>query len=260
MKLTRFMEHMEQIAPASLAWERDNVGLLIGTRRDEIRKILVALDCTAAVAREAAAWGADLVLTHHPLFFQPIQRIDPFDPDTAASYVLIENGIALFAAHTNLDAASGGVNDVLCRTLGLADVRTCDQDSIMRTGMLDEPTRLRDFAIRCQSALGADAQVCGDLDRTVHRIVVVGGAGGGDARLACALGADVLVTGEARHHDMLAANELGLALIVLGHHQTEAVVLESLISRLQPSDFDVQYKISRTGRAPFTRPEGGYHE
>lgn len=251
MKLERFMACMERIAPRELAWERDNVGLLIGTRKEELGKVLVALECTNAVAREAAEWGADLVLAHHPLFFHPVQRLLPGDPETAAAFTLIENGIGLFCAHTNLDAADGGVNDALCGRLELSDVRGTEQDPILRLATVSPPLAFHEFAARCETLLGAQAQVCGEPDTVIRTVAVVGGAGGEYVAQAHALGADVLITGEAKHHEALAACELGVSLLALGHYQTEVVVLASLISRLQPEDFDVQYKISRTGRAPF---------
>ena len=75
MKLNRFLEAMERIAPRALALEFDNPGLLVDPDHDEINRVLVALDCSTAVANEAADWGADLVLTHHPLFFHPVSRM-----------------------------------------------------------------------------------------------------------------------------------------------------------------------------------------
>lgn len=114
MKIENFLSVCEAMAPRAMALDFDNPGLLVGPDHDEIHKVLVALDCTEAVAREAVNWGADLVLTHHPMFFSGIKRFTPCDPGTSAAYILARNGIGLFAAHTNLDAAQGGVNDALC--------------------------------------------------------------------------------------------------------------------------------------------------
>jgi dinuclear metal center YbgI/SA1388 family protein len=130
MKIDEFIAVMEGFAPSSLAMEYDNVGLLIGTKRQEIQNVLVALDCTEKVAEEAAATGVDLVLTHHPVFFKGIKRILLDDPETAAAYTLIQNGIALYAAQTNLDAASGGVNDVLAEKLGLTNIRPLPPENL----------------------------------------------------------------------------------------------------------------------------------
>ena len=105
MKLNDFINVMDGIAPRELAMDWDNPGLLIGTEKQDIKKVLVALDCSMATAKEAAEWGADLMLTHHPVFFRAVKHILPDDPETAAPYILLRNGIGLFAAHTNLDAA-----------------------------------------------------------------------------------------------------------------------------------------------------------
>ena len=127
MKLNRFLEAMERIAPRALALEFDNPGLLVEPNHDENARVLVALDCSTAVAKEAAEWGADLVLTHHPLFFHPVSHMAYSDPESAAACLLIRNGIGLFAAHTNLDAATGGVNDTLCSLLGIREAIPFDE-------------------------------------------------------------------------------------------------------------------------------------
>ena len=103
-----------------IALEYDRVGLLIGTHRD-VKRVLLALDCTDAVAREAVDINADLVLTHHPLFFKGITRILPDDDKTSAAYILIQHGIGLYSAHTNLDSVPDGVNDTIAENLGIAD-------------------------------------------------------------------------------------------------------------------------------------------
>ena len=121
MKLEKWIKIMEEIAPCNLAQDYDNVGLLIGTEK-EIGKVLVALDLSVPVAEEAIAEKVDLVLTHHPVFFHPVKRMLPDDPDTAAAYKLIRNGIGMYAAHTNLDACEGGVNDAIAESLGLEEI------------------------------------------------------------------------------------------------------------------------------------------
>ena len=121
MKLSGFLAAMERIAPRELALEFDNPGLLIEPDHEEIKSVLVALDCTPQVAREAEERNADLVLTHHPLFFHPVQKLLYREPETAAACLLLRHGIGHFAAHTNLDAALGGVNDTLCELFGVLD-------------------------------------------------------------------------------------------------------------------------------------------
>lgn len=251
MKLNDFIDAMEEIAPASLAWERDNVGLLIGTGRTQINRILVALDCTSPVVEEAIRIGADLVLCHHPLLFHPVRRVLPDDPNTAAVRRLLQHDIAMFAAHTNLDAADGGVNDCLAAALNLVNTRKAYPDPLMRISELAEPMTLSAFSRRCASALNAEAAVVGDRKRMIRSVVLVGGAGGDLMQQAADLGADAFVTGEITHHEALTALERDQAVITLGHYASEAVVLKPLICRLQKYDFDVQYDITQVGCAPF---------
>lgn len=252
MKIHEFIAAMERIAPKELALEFDNPGLLIEPDHAEISRVLVALDCTKAVADEAAAWGADLVLTHHPLFFHPVQRLSYSDPATAAACVLVRNGIGLFAAHTNLDAAHGGVNDTLCALLGIHEAIPFDE-GVGRVGLLKQPETLEQFAKRAETVFHARVAVSGAPEKVVSRVAVMGGSGGGSVRLAAEQKADLLLTGELKHSDALDAQMLGLGLVVAGHYETEAVVLEPLMKRLQNDCFGVQYQLSRMDGSPLVR-------
>ena len=250
MKLNDFLNCMESIAPKSLALDFDNVGLLIGPDHDEICKVLVALDLTVPVAEEAIAGGYDLVLTHHPVFFDPVKAIRPDDPDLAAPYCLIRNGIGHFAAHTNLDACIGGVNDVLCGLLSLKDVQPLPPDNLGRIGRLHEPMQFDRFVAFCEEKLGTKGRFTGDRDRMIQTVAVIGGAGGGDLQLAANAACDAFVTGEMKHHQALLADQLGLNCCVLGHYETEFPVLKPLIARLQIVNNDVKYDLTHSGCAP----------
>ena len=257
MNLNEFCSLMEQIAPRSYAMEGDRIGLLIGTTRKEIRKVLVALDLTTAVADEAIAGGFDLVLTHHPIFFQPVAKIDPYGFETAAAYRLIQHGIAMFAAHTNLDAAPGGVNDSLAEVLGLSNVVPLPPENLGRIGTLKSPMRFGDFILICEEKLHARAHIVGNPNDMVQTIGMIGGAGGGDVAFAHQAGCDVFITGEMKHHQALEAEFLGLHCCVLGHYETENIVLKTLINRLQIANSDVKYHLTQSGKAPMPCPQGG---
>ena len=252
MKLNRFLEAMERIAPRALALEFDNPGLLVEPDHDEVSRVLVALDCSTAVAKEAAEWGADLVLTHHPLFFHPVSRMAYSSPDTAAACLLLRSGIGLFAAHTNLDAATGGVNDSLCALLGIKDAIPFDE-GVGRIGTLKSPVDVRAFEADVVRLLNTNAQFVGDPAGTVSRVAVMGGSGGSSLLPAKELGADLLLTGELKHSDAIASKAIGLRVIVAGHYETERVVLLPLIQRLQEACFPVQYQVSRADVSPFVR-------
>lgn len=256
VKLGDFLLAMERVAPRELALSFDNPGLLIQPDHDEISRVLVALDCTVAVANEARELGADLVLTHHPLFFHPVQRLAYDDPATAAACMLLRHGVGLFTAHTNLDAAQGGVNDTLCDLFGIEDIAPFD-DGMGRVGTLAEPETLGQLARRAERTLDTSVRFVGDENALVRRVATVGGSGGSDVLPAAQTGADVLITGEVKHSDALDALTLGLGLIVAGHYETERVVLEPWICRLQNDGFDVQYTLSRADGSPFARFQEG---
>ena len=244
MLLSDFVAAMERIAPPELAMDFDNVGLLVSPATDQIRRMLVALDCTVAVAQEAARLKVDLVLTHHPVMLFGVKRMLKDHPDTAAVYRLIQNGIGLYAAHTNLDAAEHGVNDALAERLGLVDVRLLPPENLGRIGRLREPVTLGEFAAKAEHALSCTALATGDAAARVSTVALVGGSGGSDVAAAAAAGADVFVTGECKHHEALAAQVLGLNVLTCGHYETESVVLPALISRLQKLENDVQYYVT----------------
>ncbi len=244
MKLNDFINLLRETAPQELAFDYDNVGLLIGTNRTEITKVLVALDLTVQTAKEAIEYGADLVLTHHPIFFSPIQRILPDDSETAAAYMLIQAGIAHFAMHTNLDKAEGGVNDALANRLGLVDVVPLPPENLGRIGTLKSPISLLELARKVQTELKTTVRFSGDDNAVINKVAVIGGSGGSEYADAFYAGADVLITGEVKHNHALSARYIGLNLIEAGHYETEKVVLEPLIKHLQTHSNDVQYKLT----------------
>lgn len=265
MRIEQLMEIMETIAPRALAEEWDNPGLLIEPEQREISRVLVALDCTVEVANEAKERGAQLVLTHHPLFFKPVRRIHYSQPDTAAAYALIRQGIGLLAAHTNLDCAWGGVNDALAQALGLSGVRAFPSGSqedatvgMGRVGMLRTPMRLREFAAYAGQTLGAAARFGGDAEALVSHVALIGGSGGKFAAEAKAAGADVLLSGEVKHNEALDARMLGIGIVEAGHYETERVVLAPLIAGLQAAQKDIQcmvdFMLSKNECAPLIAP------
>ena len=256
MQLEHWMKYMEEIAPAELAESWDNSGLLIGPERRELRHVLLALDCTEAVAEEAKWIGADLVLTHHPLFFSPVKRILPDDPGTAAAWKLIRYGIGLFSAHTNLDRAKGGVNDALAETLGIKDAVPYG-DGTGRIGMLEEEVALENFVRMCENVLHTVVSYTGNPMKRVRRIAVLGGAGGSMIREAADAGADVYLTGEAKHHEGIASEVLGISLLAAGHDETERVILPVLMDRLQGMSDDIKYSLALSDGGPFRRGTGG---
>lgn len=343
-RVNDLIQVMEEWAPVWTAESRDKVGLMLGEPGAPAAKVWTALELGPKLLAAALDGGVQMLLLHHPPLFEPLHTIRTDDPATARLLKAAAHGLALFAAHTNLDAAPGGVNDVLARRLGLShteplapagqdgqvklvvftppeavdavsqalfqagagrigDYKQCSYASggvgsfvapeggspylgrpgqrerveelrlevilpaglassalaaaalahpyeepamdlyplkqppagfgLGRVGDLPRPETCREFAARAAAELGAGwGHLGGALPDTVERVAVVGGSGGDFLPQAAAAGAQVLVTGEARHHTAAQAADLGLGLICLGHYQTEVVIVEPWAQRL----------------------------
>ncbi len=242
---------MEQLAPLSLAEDFDNVGLLVGENEREVRRVLVALDADSDAVIEAIALGADMLITHHPILFKPVQRIVGDTPEGAKLLALVKHGISLYAAHTNLDFAEGGVNDLLAERLGLFDVRLLRDDAeqvCTRMGSIDK-TILGAFASDVGRRLGsAVVKVVGDKGWTVKQVAVSSGSGAFMLSAAQRSGCDVLVTGEAKYHEEQLAVELGIALVEAGHFETENIVCKRVQEYLTSAFADIEVFVSKRTR------------
>lgn len=262
-KLKAVLDILEEIAPSSAAEEWDNSGLQVGHLSQEIEKIFISLDPTLKALRKAIKRNAQLLLTHHPLIFHPISSLNrelyPGDIICEA----LENGIAIVAAHTNLDLVGGGISDSLADLLSIQDVEVLEKRSILgidnaglgRIGDLPDPVRLSKMIKRIKAILGADRiRVVGRKNRIIRRVAVVGGAGGGMVSLASKKGADLLISGDIRHHEALEARISGLALIDAGHFHTEktalAVFAERLKDALIKQDLDLIVEIYDDEKGP----------
>lgn len=242
VKCRMVMEAMERIAPKRLAEEWDNPGLLVGSPEQEIRKILVCLDASESVVERAIAMGADMIVSHHPLLFKPLQKIRTDLSLGHRLQMLLKHDIALFAAHTNLDSAKGGVNDILAERIGLQQrepfVVTCPEEhgaeGMGRIGRLSSPVSLREFALRVKAALPVShIRVVSAGNRSISKVALCGGSAAEYIGKAASLGADVYVTGDVRYHDAQHAAEMGIHVIDAGHFGTEFPVVSVLKTQLE---------------------------
>ncbi|CCG02902.1 Nif3-like dinuclear metal center hexameric protein [Blastococcus saxobsidens] len=216
----------------ALAESWDAVGLVCGDPAEEVRRVVFAVDPTAAVVDEVVETGAQLLVTHHPLFLTPVHGVPADDPKGRLVHRLVRAGAALFVAHTNADRApDSGVNAALAGVLGLVDavplqpVPDDPRAGLGRVGRLPEPMTLREFAGRAAAALPATAggvRTAGDPDRIVRTVAVCGGSGGSLLGAAAAAGADVLLTSDLKHHPVSDALEVpGPALCDVAHYASE---------------------------------------
>ena len=229
------------IAPFELAEEWDNVGLIVGRKGAQVTRVLVALDLTQAVIDEALALGAQAIVTHHPIMFSARKRVTDGDREGSLMLSLIENGIAHIAAHTNLDAAQGGVNDVLMSKLGATEVTG---EGFVRIGRIEGSLTLDELAARAERSLRTRVRVYGAGDQRVSCLGCCSGAGSSEIAEAVAMGADCFITGEVKHNLALDAMDLGCCVIEAGHFETENPVCEVLAGALQNAADELKYNVT----------------
>lgn len=223
-------EFLDTVCPYELAEPWDNAGLNVGYRSRRVQKVLVALDLTMQTVLTAKEKGCELIITHHPLLFDAAKQINSDSAEGRRVLALAANNIAHIACHTNLDAAAGGVNDVLAELCELKNIEIfC---GLGRIGTAD--TTLSALAERLKDALHTEHCQAVCAQEQVSRVAVVGGAGGSFLEEPFALQAgDTFITGEAKHHQLLLAKEQGINLLVLGHYETEYPVLAPLTQQLK---------------------------
>ena len=231
---------IDSLAPYATQDSFDNSGLLLGSPAWEVRGIHVAMDVTSSVIDEAIARGANLIVTHHPVMFSARKRLVETDSEARLICRMIRHEIALIAAHTNLDQAPGGINEVLARTIGLVSITG---EAYVRVGELPHPMTAEAFARKAGEALRSVVRLMGDPDRMIRRVAVTSGAGSESVHDALALGADAFLTGEAKHHHALEAVESGMVVLEAGHHATEEPGIFALADALQNHLNALQYKI-----------------
>ncbi|MBQ7975627.1 MAG: Nif3-like dinuclear metal center hexameric protein, partial [Clostridia bacterium] len=219
------IERLEKEFPLELAYEWDNVGLLVGDRDREVKTVVTCLDVTEDVIEFAKNADAELIISHHPVLFTPINRING---DTKIGKLLmdvIENKIAIYSAHTNCDKAENGINARLAQMFGLKDVELLEEDGLGRIGNLDKPVPFCEFAKSVEDTLNIKVRFCGGTKTTVKRVAICSGSGADVIPSAIEKGADVLITGDTKYHQMLDSKD-DINIIDAGHFGTEVIVTE----------------------------------
>ncbi|MBQ8431369.1 MAG: Nif3-like dinuclear metal center hexameric protein [Clostridia bacterium] len=231
MNVQQLYAFLNEKIPPALSCDWDNDGLMCcANPQVEVKKVLIALDITAAVIDEAVQGGYDLIVSHHPLIFSPLRALHPGDPVAKKVITLLSAGITAMSFHTRLDAVEGGVNDVFANALGLRDVVPFGEngETIGRIGTLPSPMTLDAFAHFVKEITGANGLQYSDAGREVCRVALLGGSGSSDVNAAAKAGADTYVTGELKHNQLTDAPERGMNLIAAGHFHTENAVCERI--------------------------------
>lgn len=232
------LDILEEMAPQDLAESWDNPGLLVGSPQAEIHGIFTCLDVSCRGIEAARKKGADVIVSHHPLIFHPMKKIRTDEAAGACLSLLLRYGISVIAAHTNLDMARGGVNDVLAEAIGLQQIGSfvpMGEASMGRMGCLPSAMTAEAFARQVKASLPVShvrLVVPEGEARLVKRVALCSGAGAEFIPQAAAMGADAYVTGDVRYHEAQQAAEAGLVLVDAGHFGTEFLVAASLQRRL----------------------------
>lgn len=240
---------METLAPSHMKMDWDNVGLLCGSRRTPVAKILIALDPFEGVCAEAEDWGAQLIVTHHPIIFQPLTSVTDETSIGRSIQRLCRSGISAVNAHTNLDCAPGGVNDILAEKLGLTDVEVIrpEGEHLLRMGQVEEQS-LESFLATVKKNLNCTGIRYVDGGKPVRKVAVGGGACASELMDAYFSGCDTFVTSDIKYNQFWDAHDLGLNLIDAGHFATENPVTAYLAEKIAAVFPDVEVKISETHR------------
>ncbi|NLC67298.1 MAG: Nif3-like dinuclear metal center hexameric protein [Clostridiaceae bacterium] len=259
VKCKDIMEALEEIAPPYFAEEWDNTGLIIGNRDKNIRSILVCLDVTSSTYEYAEKENIDMIISHHPLIFQPIKSIHVGDWKGRLISRIINKNICVYCAHTNLDYAEEGVNWHLARSIGLIEIKNLGEDcKAGKVGMLSPPQDLSGFIRNVKKSLRADSvKLIGSLNKSTEKVAVF--AGSFDEKVLefiasgtgnqCSI--DVLVTGDIKYHAAVEMLEMGICAIDAGHFDTEHVIILPLVEKLKARFPGVDVKSCPGERGPF---------
>lgn len=238
--VSHIIRALEDLAPSRLAEEWDNVGLQLGHAGWPVCSILVALDPTPGVVEEAIRAGVNVIVTHHPLIFRPLRKLDLATVSGVLIQRLIEQRVAVITAHTNLDSVQGGINDILTEILDLTNI-TVLQPAVTddphcglgRVGELAQPVPLGILAADIKKGMGlSQIRYAGDPEHRVARVAVCSGSGSSLLEVFLASPADVFVTGDVRYHDARDIEAHHRGIIDIGHFESERIIVQQLAERL----------------------------
>lgn len=253
MNIHQIKTVLDKIAPIETQSDWDNSGVQICFGPKNIKKILVALEINDAVIDEAVSLKADMIVTHHPLIFNPIKSLHFCKAETRYVMRLIQENIVVYSSHTPFDIAKGGNTDYLLKLLGVKNIKIVPgTDSFLKVGSLSKVTTLGEFAYKVAKVLNLDGlKFTGEADKKIKNVSCCTGAGG-EFWLQSVGVADVLVTGDVKHHEGGFANDSGLAIIDAGHWGTEQIFVPNMANQLK-SKLGTGVKIieSKVNQDPF---------
>lgn len=245
MTLRQLYEALEQRIPSALScpWDNDGAMLCLDWEK-EVLKVMTCLDVTEGCVRAAMDQGVDLIVSHHPMIFRPLKRMDASQSAFRLPALLLKAGISVFSFHTRLDAVSGGLNDRLAELLGMEQVRQAEgeEGNLVRVGTVRQCSPSA-FAQRVANRLGCEVS-CMEGERPIRTVMSVCGGGKDFLPLALEMGADAFVSGDLSYNACLDANALGLTVLDAGHRATELPVcslLKEMLLAISPKLLVVEH-------------------
>lgn len=245
MTVKKLYDKLTERIPEELREEWDNDGIMCSADFSaEVNSVLITLDVTEEIVDYAIGRNFDLIISHHPLVFRPIDRVTEENHVSRKIIKLISNNVSVFSFHTRADKVDGGVNDILAKKLGLVDVSRFGEGGLGRIGTFTEDRSLDDFADYVKNQLGADAVRVADAYNPVKRVALVGGDGKDFVKDALLSGADTYVSGRIGYNVMEEASDVGINLVEAGHYFTEFPVTSFFASLVSALDGNAYVEIA----------------
>jgi len=268
VKTAEILELIDTIAPFDIAEDWDNSGLQAGNLNWEVKKVMIGLDVTLPLMMSAKKWGADLVLTHHPLIIHPEKTFDFNKMPARAIEIAAKHRISIISAHTNLDKAKDGLNDYFASMIGVKNTRAFSVDKplsivkdeiigIGRIGYLNFPTSLEQLCCQVKEKLNLSyLKVTGNMELPITTIAICTGSGGSMIDEFLESSAEVYITGDIKYHEARRVEEGSKGLIDVGHFGSEWLAIDLLFDKLNlavhENSIDIQIKRYKEEKDPFT--------
>lgn len=242
MTVENIFEFLNSKFPVSAACDFDNVGILVGDKNQQVNNAIISLDCTDYVIEKALATNCQLIITHHPIIFNPLKNI----LSDCLVYKLIKNNISVISMHTNLDVGVDGVNDCLAKAISLSNVKTVlsEDGYALRMGTVS-PISAQKFAEHLKTSLDAPIKFV-ETNREIKNVLICSGSGGNYLKEATKYSCDAFVTADVKHNVFLDAAHLGIAIFDAGHFETENVVVNKLFDILSKQFSEIVFYTEQT--------------
>ncbi len=253
VRIDDVMDFFEKTVPTAMKMDFDNVGFLVGKITNEVTKALVALDITDEVIEEAIEMGAELIISHHPMFFK-VKSVTNTTREGRKVIRMLENGVSAICLHTNLDTVAGGVSDALIEKLGCKNFGALEESENFKNGQaygmgrhgeFTNPMTMPELMHLVKEMLNTNGQRYHDAGRPVKQIAVCGGSGGDLIDTVLARGCDTYITADIKYHQFLHAVESGLNIIDAGHYSTENLIVPVIADMLRGYFREIEVEISK---------------